>query len=592
MGNNFYVTADVSFLAKLAVRLLVAAALAVAGVPALAGAGLLRNGPGDSASASSFMVAAAHPVAAKAGYDVLAAGGTAADAVVAVQFVLNLVEPQSSGLGGGSFLLYWDASERKLTSFDARETAPSAATGTYFIKPDGKPKGFWEAMIGGRSVGVPGTLKLLETVHSRFGGTSWPDLLLPALRLAENGFTVSPRMAESIAAHNTEQRMLGKFAAARSYFFHADGTPLQAGETLRNPEFAATLRDVAKERSKPMYEGKLARQIVAVTSADADNPGVLELADFKSYRVVEREPVCAGYRGYQVCGMGPPSSGGLAVGQIFGVLEHFDMAAAGPTAQGVHLLAEASKLAFADRNRYVGDSDFVIVPAHGMLAPAYLDERAKLVNPYAASAVPVQPGVPPGAARLTRAAGLSPDRPGTSHFVVVDAYGDMASITTTIEQGFGSRLMVGGFLLNNELTDFSFVPERNGAPVANRVQGGKRPRSSMSPTIVFKDGEPVLLIGTPGGSRIIGIVAQTIVAILDWGMDPQSAVALGHAVNRNGPTELEEGTSFAALRGELEALGHQVKVRSINSGSQAVLLANGKLFGGADPRREGVALGD
>ena len=548
---------------------------------------------GQPSYGSLYMIAAAHPEAAKVGYDILARGGSAADALVAVQLVLNLVEPQSSGIGGGAFLLYWDASESKLSTFDAREKAPVAAHSDYFLKPDGKPKGFWEAMIGGRSVGVPGTLKLLDKIHARHGLLSWPSLMQPAIDLAKNGFEVSPRMASSIAGHATKQRKLAKFAAARSYFFRADGSPLQAGDVLYNRYFARILTRVAEQRSKVLYEGSLMRTIIAITSqSDPDNRGILQEEDFATYDVIERDPVCVAYRVYEVCGMAPPSSGGLAVGQILGILDHFDLAAAGPSPAGVHLLAEASRLAFADRNYYVGDSDFIEVPIKGMIDPSYLAQRARLIDPLAAASGRVEPGSPPSrSAVLERAVGRGPDRPGTSHFVIVDAYGDMVSMTTTIESGFGSRLMAGGFLLNNELTDFSFIPERNGKLVANRVAGGKRPRSSMAPTIVFRDGKPVLLIGSPGGSRIIGYVAQALVAILDWGFNPQQAVEMGHVVNRNGVTDLEQNSSVSAWQADLERLGHKLKVRNLNSGLHVIQLSGDRLIGAADPRREGLAIG-
>lgn len=534
--------------------------------------------------AEEYMVVSANPLATEAGRAVLAAGGSAADAAVAVQLMLNLAEPQSSGLGGGAFALYWDDSEGKLTTFDAREKAPMAATPDYWLGEDGEPVGFFDAVVGGRSVGVPGTPMLLDVLHGKHGRLPWADLMQPTIERAQNGFVISRRMAESIAA--AQERALDRFDEARAYFFDAEGRPREAGTILRNPDFARTLRLMASERSTPFYTGSIAGDIVAAVRTEI-NPGILTLEDMAAYEVIEREPVCAIYRGWEVCGMGPPSSGGLTVGQILGMLEYYDIPEMGPTAEAWKYIIEASKLAFADRGLYMADSDFVDMP-EGLLDPDYLSDRSDLIDP-AAPMEQAEPGDPPWDEAQIWAPGNGPDRPGTSHFVVVDRYGDMISMTTTIETGFGSRVMTGGFLLNNEMTDFSFRPEADGKPVANRVEGGKRPRSSMAPTVVLEGGEPLLLVGSPGGSRIIGYVAQTIIAILDWDMDPQAAVAMGHVVNRNGTTDLEEGTEAAELA---EALGTEVNIRNLNSGLSAILLRDGQLIGGADPRREGIAEGD
>ncbi len=545
----------------------------------------LPAGAREPVVAQESMVVAAHPLAAEAGRAVLEKGGHAVDAAVAVQFVLNLVEPQSSGIGGGAFALVWSAEDGVLTSLDGRETAPAAAGPDYFLRPDGTPMDFWEAVIGGRSVGVPGTLALLAEMRARWGRLPWAELVAPAIRLARDGFEVSPRLAESIA----EARDLDRFEPTRRLFFEEDGTPKPAGTLFRNPEFAATLETIAREGPEPFYRGELARRIVETVRDAPLNPGVMTLEDLAGYRVVEREPVCVGYRVWTVCGMGPPSSGGLAVGQILGILDHVDMGTLGHTANGVHAFLEASKLAYADRDLYVADPDFVPVPTDGMLDPVYLTVRAQLLRLDRAMEK-AEPGNPPRSARF--APDGSAEAPGTSHFSIVDADGDIVSMTTTIETGFGSRLSVGGFLLNNELTDFSFVPEKDGLPVANRVEGGKRPRSSMAPTIVFgPDAEPVLVTGSPGGSRIIGYVANSIVAVLDWGMDVQQAVAIGHFVNRNGPTDLEEGTEAEAFAAALEARGHAVNVQELESGLHAIHFRDGRIEGGADPRREGVALG-
>ncbi len=546
--------------------------------------------PKPAVTGSTYMVAAAHPLAVEAGEAVLKGGGTAADALVAVQLALNLVEPQSSGIGGGAFLLYWDAQTRRLTSLDGREKAPADATPEYWFGEDGKPVGWWDAVIGGRSVGVPGTLKLLEEAHDRWGQRNWAGIVRPIATMADTGFEISPRLESSIAGATA--RGLGDFPAARAYFLNEDGTAKRAGTTLRNPAFAKTLRSVAARKSTALHHGPLAGEIVAAVKTEK-NPGILTLADLAEYEVIERAPVCAPYRGHEVCGMGPPSSGGLTVGQILMLLEHFDMAAYAPgsgrEAEGRHLLVEAMKRAYADRGLYMADSDFVRMPG-GLLDPAYMTQRAQGIDRMTAGGT-AEPGNPPWREAALWSPDTDPERPGTSHIVIRDAYGNAASMTTTIETGFGSRVMVGGFLLNNELTDFSRAPEADGRPIANRVEGGKRPRSSMAPTIVLKDGKPVLLIGSPGGSRIIAYVAQSLVAILDWNMPLADALALPHSLNRNGEkTDVEAGAE--GLAAGLEAMGHTINIRNLNSGLHAIAIEGSKLTGAADPRREGLAMGE
>lgn len=545
-------------------------------------------GVATQSEASNHMVVAAHPLAARVGHDVLAAGGSAADAVIATEIMLNLTEPQSSGIGGGGYVLYWDASEGSLTTFDGRETAPASARPDYFLDADGKPVRFWDAVVGGRAVGVPGTLKLLETLHKQHGRLPWSELFAPTIAAAEEGFSISPRLADSIV--DAQQRDLDRFEPTRSYFFAPEGTPKPAGEILRNPDFARALRLIAAEGVTPFYEGAIAGDIVAAVRT-ATNPGEMTRKDLAAYRVIERPPVCVDYRGYDVCGMGPSSSGGLTVGQILGILSHFDLPAMGDRPVAWHLFAEAARLAYADRGLYMADSDFVPMPTHGLLDPAYLAARAALIDP-GSRMDKAMPGEPPWDAPAPRTPDRQDERPGTSHFVVVDRYGDMASATLTIETGFGSRVMTNGFLLNNELTDFSFVPEKDGADVANRVEGGKRPRSSMSPTIVLKDGKPILLVGSPGGSRIINYVAATIIRILDWNFGPAEALAAGHVVSRGGAVDLEEGTEATSQASALEALGHEVRIANLNSGLHVVLIRDERLVGAADPRREGIAIGD
>jgi gamma-glutamyltranspeptidase/glutathione hydrolase len=544
------------------------------------------------ATARDYMVAAANPLAVEAGLEMLREGGTAVDAMVATQMVLNLVEPQSSGIGGGAFLVYYDAATGETLTLDGRETAPMAATPELFLDENGDPLDFWEAVVGGRSVGTPGTLKLMETAHDRFGALPWARLFEPAVALAEDGFEVSPRLASMLEGRRGDR--LRTFETARDFYFPG-GEPLQAGETLRNPEFAETLRIIAEQGSEPFYAGEIAADIVAAVGNADPNPGLLAEGDLAAYEVIARAPVCHDYRGRTVCGMGPPSSGALTVGQILGLLEHFDLpslSADDPLAW--HLIAEASKLAFADRGLYMADGDYVTVPADGLLNPHYLTLRAQEISPFRAMATPAAPGNPPFPGALRYAPDRSHEQPDTSHLSIVDADGNVVSLTTTIESAWGSNLMVRGFMLNNELTDFSFVPEELGMLVANRVEPGKRPRSSMSPTIVFgEDGEPYLAIGSPGGSRIIGYVVQTIVAVLDWDMDLQAAIDLPRVVNRNGDTDVEEGTLAAVDYPQfLEARGHGVNIRPLTSGLHGIRIAEDGLVGGADPRREGVARGD
>jgi len=533
------------------------------------------------------MVAAANPLAAQAGREILAAGGSAVDAAVAVQLVLNLVEPQSSGIGGGAFLLYWDGTN--LVTLDGRETAPAAATPERFLGPDGKPMKFYDAVVGGRSVGVPGTLRLLETAHKRWGKLPWPQVIAPALRLAEEGFAISPRLNGLLGL----ERFLQNDPIARAYFYQADGTPKPVGTVLKNPAFAKTLREIAAKGADAFYTGEIAADIVATVTRHVDNPGDMTLEDLKDYRVEERAPVCGPYRAYRICGMGPPSSGAVAVQQIMSVLETQDMAAMKPGPDAVHWVAEAGRLAFADRALYLGDPAFVSVPVRGLVDPGYLKGRAALVSPDR-SMGRAKAGDPPFQKTQFRFAPSDGIEFGTSHIAVVDRDGRAVSMTTTIEDGFGARLMTrSGFLLNNELTDFNFAPTEDGKPVANRVEPGKRPRSSMAPTIVLDaNGRLYAVVGSPGGSQIIGYVVKTLVGLLDWRLDPQVAVDLPNFGSRNGPTEIEAGTEAEAWMAALAAKGHEVKAVEMNSGIQAIVVGPNGLTGGADSRREGVAIGN
>jgi gamma-glutamyltranspeptidase/glutathione hydrolase len=540
---------------------------------------------GPPARAERQMVAAANPLAAQAGLDILRAGGSAADAAIAAQLVLNLVEPQSSGIGGGAFLLHYGGETRDLAAYDGRETAPAAATPELFLTPEGAPMKFWDAVVGGRSVGVPGLLRMLELAHGDHGRLPWARLFEPAIQLAERGFAVSPRLAGLIA----NDKHLKTFPETAAYFFGADGAPHPVGHVLKNPAFARTLRRVAAGGAAAFYNGPIAREIVAAVNGAAGNPGAMTLDDLSGYTAKRRAVLCRPYRAWRVCGMPPPTSGGIAVLQILGILQSFDLAALEPnSAEALHLIAEASRLAFADRNRFLADSDFVPVPVTQLLDRAYLARRAKLISP-ATTLGKAEPGLPTQKGAMPAQA----DPPSTSHLAVVDSTGNAVSMTSSIESAFGSRLMAGGFMLNNELTDFAFRPEAEGRAIANQVEAGKRPRSSMSPSLVLdKDGRLVLALGSPGGSRIIGYVAKALIAHLDWGLDVQAAIALPHAVNRNGATDLEADTPVATLKPALEALGHEAKVRKLTSGLHGIAVTPNGLEGGADPRREGIAVGD
>ena len=577
------------------IRLLILLLLSLSvAVPARArdNAGLLSEPAARAAvTANNFMIAAAEPRAVEAGYRVLQDGGSAVDAAIAAQLVLGLVEPQSSGLGGGAFLLHYRADRNDLTLYDGRETAPAAATPGLFLDADGKPLTFLQAVIGGRSVGTPGIVRLLAEAHARHGRLPWPHLFQPAIALAERGFAVSALLARNIAEDADNLR---RYPATAAYFLRADGAPLPEGAILRNPAYAEVLRAIADQGADAFYHGPIARDMVRAVHEVADNPGRLAESDLTGYRIAVRQPVCGPYREYRVCSAGPPSSGGLTVLQILGLLQHFRLAGQTPlSVDAVHLFAEAGRLAFADRALYMADADFVPMPTAGLIDPVYLTVRSQLIDRSHAIPNPT-PGNPPWRDARVYAPDRSPELPSTSHLSVVDRDGNIVSMTTTIEAGFGSRVMARGFLLNNELTDFSFAPETDGRPVANRVEPGKRPRSSMSPAIVFdRAGKPVLVVGSAGGSRIIGHVARTIVAVLDWGLAVNDAVALPHTLTAgNNRIELERGTPAEALKPALEARGHTVDIRPIISGLHAIGITDGRLTGGADPRREGTAMGD
>jgi gamma-glutamyltranspeptidase/glutathione hydrolase len=547
--------------------------------------------PRAAVPAERQMVVAANPIAADAGRQILRQGGSALDAAIAMQMVLTLVEPQSSGIGGGAFLVHYNAENKKVETYDGRETAPSDARAEMFLDAEGKPLPFAQAAMGGHAVGVPGLVAMLALAHEDHGRLPWARLFEPAMRLASDGFAISPRLAQLVA----ETPQLKEIAAAREYFYDADGNPKQAGTRLTNLALAETLRIVANGSAPAFYTGGLARAMVRAVAQNG-TPGPLSLDDLKNYRAAKREPVCAPYRAFKVCGMGPPSSGGIAVAQILGMIERFDLRQTSPNSlPAIHTLLEAERLAFADRGRYVADADFEDVPVAKLVDRKYVATRSKLISGER-SMGKAEPG------RFQRAAMRAPDTtseiPATTHMVVVDAAGNAVSMTSSIEQAFGSRVFVRGFLLNNHMTDFALRPREGDVPNINRIEPGKRPRSSMSPTVVLdRDGRLVLAIGSPGGPRIIPYVAQAIVGVLDWGLDVQKAVALPHAVNLNGTTELERDTPLAALAADLKAMGHEVAIVPETSGLHAIQVVRRQggrtqLLGGADPRREGEALGD
>jgi len=552
--------------------------------------------------AQRFAVAAANPLATEAGYRVLKAGGTAVDAAVAVQMVLGLVEPQSSGLAGGAFLLHWDG--RQVQAWDGRETAPAAADERLFIGPDGKPMPLQAAVVGGRSVGVPGAVRMLEAAHRQHGRLPWAQLIQPAIQLAEQGFPMSPRLHTQLAGESA----LRTDPRAAAYFYRPDGAPHPIGRPMPNPAMAAVLRQIAERGSAALHSGAVAADIVARVQNHPVNPGRMTLADLSAYQPVQREPICTLWKQvYRVCGMPPPSSGHLAVMQILGILERLPPGGP-PQRQGLpapdwlHRYTEAARLAYADRNEVVADPAFVPAPRgdwRTMLDPAYLSQRAALIGERSmGQAAPGNLGLP---ARVAGPVEAYPEH-GTSHISIVDGEGHSVAMTTTIEAVFGSRVMSdggtglpGGFLLNNQLTDFSPAPaDAQGRAIANRVQPGKRPRSSMSPTLVFdaRDGRLLMSVGSPGGAAIIHFTSKTLIGTLDWGLDAQRAIDLPNFGSYNGPTVLEQGRFPAETVKALEQRGHKVLQSDMTSGLQALQRRGAGWFGGADPRREGVVMGD
>lgn len=541
----------------------------------------------SGAEAGTAMVASANPHATDAGLEVLRRGGSAVDAAIAVQTVLGLVEPQSSGIGGGAFMIVYDNKADKVWAYDGRETAPAAVTPELFYGEDGKPLRYFEGIASGRSTGVPGAMVMLSKAHEDYGTLAWGPQMEPAIKLAEDGFAISPRMAGLMK--RASKYALGNDANARDYFF-IDGTDEThpAGFMRDNKLYANTLRAL-QDNPRALLEGEIAEKIIEATRNEP-RPGTMTLADMAAYQPQKREALCSPYRDHKICGAQPPSSGGVAVQAILGMLETKDMAAMGQSLEGWHTFAEASFLAYADRDQYVADDNFVSVPIKGMLDRDYLAERAALISNDAAIAN-VSAGLPDGAERGTDA---TPDSPGTSHFTVMDSSGLVVSMTTTVESVFGSQRMAEGFMLNNQLTDFSFrTHDKEGRPIANAPAPRKRPRSSMSPTIVFDANDEFLFTtGSPGGSSIIAYTAKTIVGMIDWGLSPQEAINLPNVIARNGSIRLEENKLDEDIITGLEGLGHKV-VRSKGEISGIHIIyqnADGTLTGGADPRREGTAV--
>jgi gamma-glutamyltranspeptidase/glutathione hydrolase len=538
--------------------------------------------PAPAAAAGG--VSAADPRAAEAGVQILREGGNAADAAFATMLALTVVEPQSSGIGGGGFLLYHDQAAGHLSTYDGRETAPHAATPAYFLGPDGQPRAIGEAIPGGLSVGVPGNIRLMELAHRRHGRLAWARLFQPAIRLARDGFQITPRMHRMLSMPGS----LARFSPwGRAYFYGADGQPRPVGTLLRNPDFAAFLERIAARGPEAFYTGPDAQALVRTVRTAERNPSPMTADDVATYQAYERDPVCGTYRGYRICGMGPPSSGATTVFAILKQLERFDLRALGrdnPAAW--HLIAESMRLAYADRDQYLADPEFVAVPVAGLTDAAYLAARSLLISPD--RAIPhVTAGRPLGAGQ--RAAAPADLEAGTSHFVAVDGAGNVASYTSTIESVFGSGLTVNGMFLNNELTDLSFVPERDGLPVANRVEGGKRPRSSMSPTIVYgPDGQVRLAVGAAGGTTIIAQVAKAIIGVIDWNLPAQDAIALPQIMGLGDRVTIERGSSLEAFGPALAALGHEVAIVDTGYKANAIERVGGRWVGAADPRSEGA----
>lgn len=536
------------------------------------------------AATAQGIVSAADPRAAAAGVEILRKGGTATDAAIATMLALNVVEPQSAGIGGGAFFVQYDAKKKRTTTVDGREAAPMAADARWFFGPDGKPLGIREAVPGGRSVGVPGTLRAMALAHGKAGKLPWVTLFEPAIRLARDGFVVSPRF------NNALTRYAGHVdPATRAIFAGADGKPLAAGAIARNPLQADLLERVARLGPDSFYGGPQAQKLVDTVNSATRNPSKMTTGDLAAYEAKDRPVLCGSYRKHRICSMGPPSSGGIAVLMILNQLERFDMAKLGKDSPVAwHLFAESSRLAYADRDMYLGDPDFVEIPLKGLLDPKYIAGRSALIHP-GRSMANVVAGTPPGAPKRIRVA--TSEVPGTTSLSVADGAGNVAQVTTTIESSFGSGLAVDGIFLNNELTDFDIVPEKDGYLVANRVEGGKRPRSSMAPSIVYApNGEVRLAVGAAGGSTIIAQVAKAIIGVVDWKLPAQDAIGLGLIYAPGQVAMIEKGTEREAMIPALEALGEKVQAAPLGLKANAIERVGGRWAGGADPRSEGVVM--
>jgi len=536
------------------------------------------------------IVSAADPRAAEAGAEMLRAGGSATDAAIATMLALGVVEPQSSGIGGGGFLVR-GAADGSVETLDGRETAPKAAIPGWFLDEAGQPRPFPQAVMSGLSVGVPGNLRLAAKAHAEHGRLDWAQLFAPAIRLARAGFAITPRLHNAL----TVSRDTGGFdAAGRALFYDKAGDPLPVGTVIRNPELAATLERIAREGPQAFYSGDNAAAIARRVASETPHPAGMTQQDIAAYAAKDRPPVCGTYRTYRICGMGPPSSGATTVFAILKQLEGFDLAALGKDSPVAwHLIAESQRLAYADRELYLGDPDFLAVPVKGLIDPTYLAARGRLISPDRTMASAAA-GTPPGTDALALADGDEPAENGTSHFVAIDRWGDAVSYTSTVESAFGSGIMVGGYYLNNELTDFSFTPEKGGRPVANRVEGGKRPRSSMAPTVVYDaKGRLVLAVGAAGGATIPVQVAKVLIAWIDWGLSAQQAIALPVIYSPGDTIFVEQGTALEGMIPALHALGHaSIVAREMPLKANAVERGERGWIGAADPRSEGASVSE
>lgn len=538
--------------------------------------------------AKSWMVVTANRQASETAAKILNNGGTAIDAMISAQLVLGLVEPESSGLGGGAFLVYFDNILKKLTTLDGRETAPLKIKPNHFLDKKNHPFKFIEAVVGGKSVGVPGVVALLEKAHKKWGKIKWSELFTDGIELAENGFIISQKLSSSIKKNKNS---LQKFEKTRDYFF-PKGKGLKYGDLKKNTNYANTLKSLSRYGSSIFYAGSLGDDLIHTIKNAKQNPGILSKNDLITYQVIERRPVCSRYREYNVCGMGPPSSGAITIGQILGIIENYNIKDLGyHNPETWRIIGDATRLAFVDRNKYIADIDFVDVPINDLINKKYLRLRSKKLEKNK-KLTNVKPGnfSMPSSNNFINYKSL--ELPSTSHISIIDKYGNALAMTSSIENSFGSRLMTnGGYLLNNQLTDFSFKSKLNGKKIANSVEPKKRPRSSMSPTIIFKNDKPKIIIGSPGGSNIISYVVNSIISLIDWELNVQETASLPHGVNKYGTFYLEKNSKIVSLKTDLERMGYNVKLKNFNSGLNIIHIKN-KIFGGSDPRREGIAIGN